>query len=113
MLVIAIAWIYVVGMAAIAEALSPQGTLLGAFFTFMLYGLLPLGLVLYVLGTPARKRALRQAEERERATAAAASATGAVASTHSADASARAADPDGGGHAAGRRAAGTSEREEA
>jgi len=74
--IIAIAWIYVVLMMAVAEALSPQGTVLGAFFTFVLYGLLPLAIVLYIGSTPARKRARRAAEAASVA-------------------------PDGGGHAAG------------
>lgn len=52
----------VVLMAA-AEAGSTQGTLLGAFFTLVLYGALPLAIVLYVMGTPARRRA-RLASER-------------------------------------------------
>ena len=69
---IAIAWIYVVLMMAIAEALSSQGTVLGAVFTFLLYGVLPLGIVLYIGLTPARKKALRLAEQREAAAAAAA-----------------------------------------
>jgi mannose/fructose/N-acetylgalactosamine-specific phosphotransferase system component IID len=47
-----IAWIYVVLMMAVAEATSTQGTVLGAVFTFLLYGLLPLSIVLYMLGTP-------------------------------------------------------------
>lgn len=64
---IAIAWIYVVLMMAIAEALSSQGTVLGAVFTFLLYGVLPLGIVLYIVLTPARKKALRLAEQREAA----------------------------------------------
>jgi mannose/fructose/N-acetylgalactosamine-specific phosphotransferase system component IID len=34
MYLIAIAWIYVVLMMAVAEALSSQGTVLGAVFTF-------------------------------------------------------------------------------
>jgi hypothetical protein len=63
---IAIAWIYVVLMMAVAEALSSQGTVLGAVITFLFYGLLPLGLVLYIVSTPARKRA-RQAAEASRA----------------------------------------------
>jgi hypothetical protein len=63
---IAIAWIYVVLMMALAEALSSQGTVLGAVITFLFYGLLPLGLVLYIVSTPARKRA-RQAAEASRA----------------------------------------------
>ena len=62
MYLVAIAWIYVVLMMAVAEALSSQGTVLGAFFTFALYGALPLAIVLYIGGTPARKRARRAAE---------------------------------------------------
>lgn len=64
MYLVAIAWIYVVVMMALAEGLSPQGSWLGAFFTLLLYGLLPLGIVLYILGTPARRRARRAAEAR-------------------------------------------------
>jgi membrane protein implicated in regulation of membrane protease activity len=60
---VALAWIYVVLMMALAEALSPQGTLLGAFFTFVLYGVLPLSIVLYILGTPLRRRARRRRED--------------------------------------------------
>ena len=59
---IAIAWIYVVLMMAVAEALSSQGTVLGAVITFVLYGLLPLALVMYILGTPMRRRRRRAAE---------------------------------------------------
>jgi hypothetical protein len=77
--IVAIGWMYVVLMVAVVEAVSSNGTVLGAVFTFLLYGLLPMSIVLYVLGTPARKRALRARE----AAAAAASAA-----------------PDGGGHAA-------------
>ena len=62
MYLIAIAWIYVVLMMAVAEALSTQGTVLGAVITFALYGVLPLALVMYILGTPGRKRR-RRAEE--------------------------------------------------
>jgi hypothetical protein len=62
MYLIAIAWIYVVLMMAVAEALSTQGTVLGALITFVMYGLLPLALVLYIFGTPARKRARKLAE---------------------------------------------------
>jgi len=65
MLIVAIAWIYVVAMAAIAEALSPQGSVLGALFTFVLYGVLPLSIVLYVLATPARKRAQHRSDAAE------------------------------------------------
>ena len=64
---VAIAWIYVVLMMAAAEASSSNGTLLGAFFTIVLYGALPLSIVMYLLGTPAR-RARRQAAEASGAT---------------------------------------------
>ncbi len=87
MYIVAIAWIYVVFMMAVAEALSPQGTVLGAFFTMLLYGVLPLSIVLYIMGTPGRRRALRAAEAE--ADAAAASATLASAP------------PDGSSHAPG------------
>lgn len=59
---VALAWIYVVLMMAVVEALSPQGSVLGAFFTFVLYGALPLSIVLYVMGAPMRRRARQRAE---------------------------------------------------
>ncbi len=62
MYLVAIAWMYVVLMMALAEAMSPQGTVLGAVITFVLYGLMPLAIVLYILGTPGRKRARAAAE---------------------------------------------------
>lgn len=55
MMLVALAWIYIVVLMAIVEAMSPSGTLLGAFFTLLLYGVLPLSIVLYLLGTPARR----------------------------------------------------------
>ena len=74
MYLVPIAWMYVVLMMTIAEALSSQGTVLGAFFTFVLYGLLPLSIVLYLMGTPTRRRARRAAQETEEAAANAAQA---------------------------------------
>lgn len=65
MYLIVIAWFYVTAMMAVAEAVSPQGSLLGACITFGLYGLLPMGLLIYILGTPQRKRALRQRQAAE------------------------------------------------
>lgn len=59
---VAIGWLYVVLMMTAAELLSPQGTVLGAFFTLLLYGLLPLGLFLYIAATPIRKRARARRE---------------------------------------------------
>ena len=85
MFLVAIAWVYVVLMVAVVEATSPQGTVLGAFFTLLLYGLLPLGIVLYLMSSPARKRLRRERE------GLAAGQSGAASPL----------DPDGGGHAAG------------
>ena len=59
---VAIGWLYVVLMMTAAELLSPQGTVLGAFFTLLLYGLLPLALFLYIAATPIRKRARARRE---------------------------------------------------
>lgn len=57
MYLVLIAWFYVALMMAVAEATSPVGTVLGAVFTFLLYGALPMLVVGYIMGTPARKRA--------------------------------------------------------
>ncbi|ABM33051.1 hypothetical protein QRO11_11315 [Paracidovorax citrulli] len=65
MYLVIIGWLYVTVMMAAAEAASPQGSLLGAAVTFVLYGLVPISIVAYILGTPARKRALREREQRE------------------------------------------------
>ncbi|MEY4440325.1 MAG: hypothetical protein RIQ36_1789 [Pseudomonadota bacterium] len=72
MYLVLIAWIYVAFMMAIAEATSPIGSLLGAAFTFLLYGVLPMSVVGYILGTPARRRAIKakEAAQREQALAA-------------------------------------------
>ena len=80
MYVVAIAWLYVVVLMALAEGVSDHGSWLGAGVTLMFYGVLPLGIVLYLIGTTSRREA-RQAQQ-------AASATSGVES-------------DGGGHAAG------------
>lgn len=58
MYLIAIAWMYVALMMALAEATAPQGSILGACITLLLYGVLPCSLLLYILGTPKRKRRL-------------------------------------------------------
>ena len=67
MYLVVIAWLYVVLMAALVEATSNVGTVLGAVVTFVLYGLLPLSIVMYILGTPGRKRALHAQAMAERA----------------------------------------------
>lgn len=65
MYLIVIAWFYVTAMMAIAEASSPMGSILGAIITFSLYGLLPMGILIYILGTPERKRRLQQRRQAE------------------------------------------------
>lgn len=67
MYLIVIAWTYVTLMMAVAEATSPNGTVLGAVITFALYGMLPMGILVYILGTPSRKRAIKAREAAEQA----------------------------------------------
>lgn len=86
MYLVAIAWLYVVVMMAAAEAMSPQGSVLGAVITLVFYGLLPLAVLMYIMGTPMRRRARLRAEQAEQDDAA--QATGSAA-------------PDGSSHAAG------------
>lgn len=62
MLLVAMAWLYVVLMVALVEATSSQGSVLGAVVTFVLYGVLPLGIIGYLFFSPARRRARRAAE---------------------------------------------------
>ena len=100
MYLIAIAWIYVVLMMAAAEATSSQGTVLGGVFTFLLYGVMPLSIVLYIFATPARKRSIKDREAREAATSAATHPPEALAAHTAASAT-----PDGSRHAPGDAAA--------
>jgi hypothetical protein len=65
MYIIPIAWLYVAVMMAVAEATNSNGTVLGAIVTFVLYGLLPVGLILYFMGAPGRKRKIRAREAAE------------------------------------------------
>ena len=65
MYIIPIAWLYVVVMMAVAEASNSNGTILGAIVTFVLYGLMPVGLILYFTGAPGRKRKIRAREAAE------------------------------------------------
>lgn len=62
MYLVVIAWMYVVLMMAVAEATNSTGTILGAIVTFVLYGLLPMGIVVYIMSTPARKRKIKARE---------------------------------------------------
>jgi len=65
MYIVPLAWLYVALMMAVAEATSSTGTVLGAVITFVLYGLLPIGLVSYVLTAPARARAIKEKEHEQ------------------------------------------------
>ncbi|WP_124451736.1 hypothetical protein [Paucibacter sp. KBW04] len=60
---IVIAWGYVALMMALAEATSTQGTILGAVITFLLYGVLPISILLYVMRSPARRAARKRQEQ--------------------------------------------------
>lgn len=91
MYIVPIAWLYVAVLMAVAEATNTTGTVLGGIVTFVLYGLLPIGLVVYVMGAPARKRAIKAHELTEMA---AAQSTARTASDTAPDADAEApADP--------------------
>lgn len=67
MYLVVIAWLYVALMMAVAEATSPIGTVIGAVFTFLLYGVGPVALLVYLMRTPARRRAMKAREAAERA----------------------------------------------
>lgn len=54
---IAIAWIYVVLLMSLAESSFIAGVM-----TFIFYCVIPLGLVLYILSSPARKRQIKEQE---------------------------------------------------
>ncbi|MBL0731042.1 hypothetical protein [Piscinibacter sp. HJYY11] len=70
MYLVAIGWMFVVLCMSAAEAMSPVGSVLGALVTLLLYGVLPLSIVLYVMGAPARLRARKAAEAAEPGSAA-------------------------------------------
>lgn len=57
LILIVIAWLYVTVMMAVAEASAANGTLLGAIVTFVLYGLLPISIVVYIRRPRASVRA--------------------------------------------------------
>ncbi|MDF3837960.1 hypothetical protein P3W85_34260 [Cupriavidus basilensis] len=57
MYIVAIGWLYVVLMMAITEHTAVAGVA-----TFVFYGLAPVALVVYIMGTPGRRRR-RKAEE--------------------------------------------------
>ena len=65
MYIVPIAWLYVALMMAVAEATNSNGTVLGAIITFLLYGLGPVALVVYLMRSPARRRAIKAKEAAE------------------------------------------------
>jgi Na+-transporting methylmalonyl-CoA/oxaloacetate decarboxylase gamma subunit len=87
MYLIVIAWLYVTLLMALAEAFSTQGSVLGAIITFVFYGLLPMALVVYLMGTPLRRKAIRRQEDQARQEAASSQQDSTL-------------QPDAGGHAA-------------
>ena len=92
MYLIVIAWIYVVLMMSVAEATHSNGTLLGALMTFVLYGVGPVALVVYLMGAPARSKAIKKREAEARSQQADAASPNAAATPLSVD-------PDTAGHA--------------
>ena len=106
MYLVVIGWLYVALMMSVAESMHPDGTVLGAIVTFLLYGLGPAALVAYLMGTPLRRKA-RLAQEAAELPLAQARASAAL---HAAGAPldltpdhghARSDPPDAGGHAPG------------
>jgi biotin transporter BioY len=72
MFIVAIGWIYVVLMMSITETTAVAGVM-----TFILYGLVPVALLLYISGGRQRKRRRAAAEqERQRQAVAPAAAPG-------------------------------------
>lgn len=57
MYITAIAWIYVAIMAAVTEP-----NLTAGIVTFLFWGVLPVSILLYILGSPARRRRRKAAE---------------------------------------------------
>jgi len=101
MYLVLIAWMYVAVMMAVAEATNSTGTLLGALVTFVLYGLLPMSIVLYLMGAPARRKAAKKREAADAALAMEASTPlGPIDPTNVAPSTNTVSDPpDAGGHA--------------
>lgn len=58
MYIVAIAWIYVVLMMSITES-----SIVAGIMTFLMYGVLPLTIILYLMRTPHRKRQRQAAEQ--------------------------------------------------
>jgi hypothetical protein len=99
MYLIPIAWLYVVLMMAVAEASNTTGTVLGALITFVLYGLLPVLLVVYLMRAPTRRRAIKAREALELAAYRARHGADRVDAADPSGIKSDSVQPDGGGHA--------------
>lgn len=60
MYIIAIGWLFVTVLMAAAEAMTTS--LVAGMLTLLFYGVVPVGLILYLLGTPERRRRQQRAE---------------------------------------------------
>lgn len=58
MYIVALAWLYVILMMSITEH-----SVVAGIVTFLLYGVFPLVIILYLMGTPQRKRRRAEAEK--------------------------------------------------
>jgi mannose/fructose/N-acetylgalactosamine-specific phosphotransferase system component IID len=67
MYIVPIAWLYVALMMSVAEATNTNGSVLGGIVTFILYGILPTVIIVYIMGTPQRKKARLALEQAEMA----------------------------------------------
>ena len=67
MYILVIGWVYVALMMAVAEAMHSNGTVLGGIITFVLYGLGPVALVVYLMLAPQRRRVRLEREAAEAA----------------------------------------------
>lgn len=100
MYIVPIAWLYVALMMAVAEATGSGGTVLGAVMTFLLYGLGPVALVLYLMGSPMRRRAIKAQEAQAVAQAREQAMAQASQVPAQSPATGTSGEPDAGGHAA-------------
>ncbi len=67
MYIVPIAWLYVALMMSVVEATNTNGSVLGGIVTFILYGILPTAIIVYIMGTPQRKKARLALEQAEMA----------------------------------------------
>jgi mannose/fructose/N-acetylgalactosamine-specific phosphotransferase system component IID len=65
MYIVPIAWLYVALMMGVAEATNTNGSVLGGIVTFILYGILPTSIIVYIMRTPQLKKARLALEQAE------------------------------------------------